>query len=354
MRLAWTTLVIILGSVFSAGCSSPFSELRSELRESGWELWYPAEAGVEPGQIWVFSDGRRDLLARRPEELSLAPSHRVQFRSLQASIDLTAAVAGGTSFGDLSHPSASGRLLAKHARHVELDFGQTFVQRIVIDDLATQAKSFPATYRSYLANAPDGGNRRVLTSVVQCVGLRYRVVADKSFDAEAAAKALREDLQIGVTVTQVSSNTYEFSTPQDIPLVIGVGELAVASFPTTTEGKSALGGSSARKPILLCTVDVQSRRELRPSLVQQNDSDWVHVSIPPGASRLRFRVRDAGGLTPQFDVSETGIGNRYYGRGLHSGDIIEIDDQTNERLDFQIANVCDGPDRPIKIDVYAE
>lgn len=63
----WALLILIT----TGGCTRPMSAVRHDLATQGYVMWYPAEAGIEPGQIWLYDGTLRKKFADKPAEMSI-------------------------------------------------------------------------------------------------------------------------------------------------------------------------------------------------------------------------------------------------------------------------------------------
>lgn len=348
--------VHILFALWCIGCASPLHELRSELRSGGWDLWYPAEAEVEPGDIWGFSNGRRDLIAKRPAAIKLLSERPVAFRAIASRIDVTTDVQGGTRLGPLSRDSASGAILSKSAKAVELDFGSTSVIRVALEEFAVSRTDLPQEYSRALAEIRKGStDKTLITSVVRTKGLKYIVTASREFDARIAADAIAMDLKAKVGVSMSENDKYIFTIDEGQALAIGAGELASSMFlrdPMPERGES--GSAPTGREYLLRTVDVWGSKEMPQQFARAANSAWFRIEIPKNVRAVRVVVRESGGSAPEFDIVDFNRSGDYVARGLRSQSRLLFSESYGRDVYWMIVDVRYGSGSFFKVDFIAE
>jgi hypothetical protein len=145
----------------SAGCVGGGSAMESRLAEGGYALWYPAEAGIEPGQVWLQDGALRAKLADRPAALPVAAA------------DAPAAVRDGSRYvrvRDALDPEFtktqmskagpfSAELYAGSVRDGTVRYGEPTVASVSAADLAAAAgpsAPFGTGYAKAVEMARDG------------------------------------------------------------------------------------------------------------------------------------------------------------------------------------------------------
>src|SRR6187397_985567 len=75
-----------------SGCgTTTLSDVDRELGAGAFNLWYPAEADVEPGQVWYLTKAGRTEVLKRPTALPTKVVD-VKFSSLNKKVDASGAL----------------------------------------------------------------------------------------------------------------------------------------------------------------------------------------------------------------------------------------------------------------------
>lgn len=213
------------------GCSgsADLTQVRTELRSGGFNLWYPAEAGIQPGQIWYLKGTEKTEIRERPELIQVKAAN-VKFATLSqrvdASVSLNASFAKGTfgKAGDLQ-----GKLDAGTVKNVTLNFGNSGVDRIVVGDLldAQKRQQFNPEYRAALDKVRNGENGWILVvATIHTAGMTYTLdVANKTAFEANAKGAIQELLGAAVVFNWQGDNKVELVIPDNQSLVIGFAPL---------------------------------------------------------------------------------------------------------------------------------
>lgn len=214
---------IMLICIIFAGCNS-LKDFKKELEQGGFSLWYPAESGVEPGQIWITNGRKKHIQQRRPSNLELFGPNRVKFRTLtkkvNADMSLDAAFAqellGGAD--ELS-------VLFKNAtvKSIELDFGETTVSRIVLGDLADPnvTKNLSQGYLNDLEKVRTRPEYVLIAAIVTSSGMKYTFECEDTKQLEAKVPEISKLIQGEFKLNISSGTTANWEIPETDVLAIG-------------------------------------------------------------------------------------------------------------------------------------
>lgn len=219
-------LIVTLGLVLQ-GCNS-LGDVKSELAKGGFALWYPAEAGVEPGQIWQIEErGKRRIKQQRtPPALKLDDPVAASFETLKKTVDGTVGLDLGFTNGILGSAGDMAVLLkAGSVKKVELSFGQTEIRRMTLGDLRSEAvrRQLPPEYLSDLQKIDkDDRNYVVIAGVVRSAGLKYVFECDDSSQLEAKAPEISKAISADFKLKVLSKTEAVWEIPTATPMVIGI------------------------------------------------------------------------------------------------------------------------------------
>jgi len=208
-----------------AGCTT-LRDVKKELRAGGFELWYPAEGGVEPGQIW-FSDGRiKNIQQERPGELPVRSTQDAEFGTLLKHIEAKASLDAKFSDKILGKAGDLSALLgAATVRDVRLDFGKATVTRVALGNLKQQAvlDKLPSGYRDDLYSVRDGTRPLIfIAGVVQVSGMKYTFTCEDTGKLKAAAPKIAESINATFDVSASSKTEAVWEIPDSKTLTIGI------------------------------------------------------------------------------------------------------------------------------------
>jgi len=215
-----TILVSLLTILIFCNCNT-LQNVKNELAKGGFVLWYPAESGIEPGQIWYIKDRKKDIKQLKPENLKIIEND-AQFQSLKKEVD--ASISLDTQFSNklLSQSGEMSALLkAGTVKSVSLNFGVTKIQRIITDDLATM-KLKPA----YKARLSDVENKKegyfLIIAVVNTSGLKYVFKCDNTSSLQAKAPDIAKSISADFNLTIISNTEATWDIPNSKVMAIGI------------------------------------------------------------------------------------------------------------------------------------
>ena len=225
---------LALVAALLGGCNT-IDKVKDEVGKGGFALVYPAQSGIEPGQIW-----RADLAfidQRRPTALKDGPSGPAQFESLSKTVDASAAL--DADFGDkvvTDIGKFSAGLKAARVKKVDLNFGQVSIKRIVVGDLRDEniLKDLPQTYKNALSRVEHGeGNLAVITAVLYVQGMKYTFTCDDTTSLQASIPELKQLVKGDFKLQVVSKTQAVWEVPSNEVLAIGVSPLEGGEFVLT-------------------------------------------------------------------------------------------------------------------------
>lgn len=178
--ISYVSIMILL-----CGCNS-LQNVKTELSQGGFILWYPAESGIEPGQIWHVDHKKKDIKQLRPVNLKIFESE-AQFKSLKKEVDATISLDSEFSNKLLSKAGDMSAILKNGTvKNVTLTFGNTKIQRIITDDLLSVELS-----RAYKDRLMDVENKKdgyfLIIAVLNTSGMKYVFKCENSSLLQAKA-----------------------------------------------------------------------------------------------------------------------------------------------------------------------
>ena len=219
-------VALVMLVCLAAGCLPTLKDVKEELREGGFALWYPAESGVEPGQIWVTNGTEKHIRQRRPHQLALFGPNPAQFRTLSRIVDADLSLDVSFGEGVLGKVGQLAALLkSATVKEVKLDFGETRVSRLILGDLGDPnvKKQLPDAYLRDLEKVRTPVDGYILiTGVVTSSGMKYTFMCDdtKQFEAKAPAISKLIEAEFNLKVSSRTEATWEI--PRTDVLAIGI------------------------------------------------------------------------------------------------------------------------------------
>lgn len=217
------TSAIVLGLLLS-GCTT-LGDVKDEMDKAGFALWYPAEAGIEAGQIWQIEGQKRIREQRKPNALE-ATTGKAQFETLKKSIDASTSLDLNFTNKILGNAGDMAALLkAGTVKSVELNFGDTVIQRITMGDLREQSvvSRLPSGYASDLRKVQaDNADFVLIGAVVTAAGMKYIFKCEDSAQLQAKAPEIAKSVSADFNLKVVSKTEAVWEIPNTTPLVIGI------------------------------------------------------------------------------------------------------------------------------------
>ncbi|NLZ06705.1 MAG: hypothetical protein GXY19_16180 [Phycisphaerae bacterium] len=219
-------LLVVALVTMAAGCPpTTLRDVKRELGEGGYALWYPAEEGVEPGQIWITNGKKKHIQQLRPSALSLYGPHAAAFKTLAKTVNANLSLDlsfGGEVLGEIGELGAL--LSTGTVKEVRLDFGQTRISRLVLGDLNEPniTSRLPAGYLDDLAKVKTLDHHVLVTAVVTSSGLKYIFTCDDTSKLQANAPAISELIGADFELNVSSSKKATWEIPTTDVLAIGV------------------------------------------------------------------------------------------------------------------------------------
>ena len=162
----------------ASGCSSSARNSQQDLASNGYITWYPADASIAPGQIWVYDGALRAKFAERPNGLTFSSPEPV---SLASNIELATALSSEFNAGALSQAGPfSAELYAGTAREGSIHYADASSVSLRVEDLQGDvAAKFGTGYARALEMVRQNRPGLVLiTSVVRVSEVEYKLWCD--------------------------------------------------------------------------------------------------------------------------------------------------------------------------------
>jgi hypothetical protein len=215
---------LVTCAIAVAGCNT-LSDVRTELGKGGFSLWYPAEGGIEAGQIWQIEGAKRIREQKKPAALE-ATSGAAKFETLRKSVDASSSLDLDFTNKILGEAGDMGVLLkAGTVKSVALDFGSTSIQRITLGDLrdADVISKLPAGYVTDLKKVQaDDVDFVLVGAVVSAAGMKYVFKCDDTTQLQAKAPEIAKAIAADFALKVVSKTEAVWEIPASTPLVIGI------------------------------------------------------------------------------------------------------------------------------------
>jgi hypothetical protein len=224
-------VTLLLLTLAIAGCND-LKDVESELNKGGFVLWYPAESGVEPGQIWVTNGKQKDIRQMRPDQLELFGPNPATFKTLSKKVD--AQMTLDTSFGEeILGEAGELAVVLKNAtvENVELNFGKTRITRLVLGDIGNPEirKTLPEGYLKDLEKVEKLPGYVLVSSVVTSSGMKFTFTCEDTKQLEAKVPEISKLIKGEFSLNIKNDKTASWEIPETDVLTIGT---ALVSGPT--------------------------------------------------------------------------------------------------------------------------
>jgi hypothetical protein len=247
---AFAILTAFSAFLVLSACHNTLANVKTELAKGGFALWYPAEAGIQPGQIWQMEGQRKDIIHDQPSGLPLWGPRPIHFESLKKHVNADLSLNADFAKGLLSNVGPlSAELKKSTVTSVSLDFGQTEVERLILGKLDDEKllESLPDGYRSDLKKAKAGSENFVLIgAVVSTSGLKYVFTCEDTNGLAANAAQITKILGVNFNVKIVSNTEAVWEIPGLTRMAIGISPVRGKMF-----NMSARQNLEALSPVLL-------------------------------------------------------------------------------------------------------
>jgi hypothetical protein len=257
MRSKLMLVAVVPFALAAFGCNT-LGDVYKEVAKGGYILWYPADSGVEAGQIWQVEGTKRIKEERAPDSLQVDTS-AVQFETLSKTIDAQATL--DTTFSKKLLGTAGelgAQLKAVGVKKIELQFGKTEVARITLGDLRNPLviSKFSPGYRDSLGRVAADDHRFVLIgAVLRAAGMKCSFSCDNAAALEAKAPEIAQAINAEFNVHVTSKTTAIWEIPESEPLTIAfipvfgkdLQSRSHASFMAPSAGQPMPGPTEANK-----------------------------------------------------------------------------------------------------------
>lgn len=219
-----TVALIAAWAIGVSGCTT-LGNVKDELRKGGFAIWYPAEAGIEAGQIWQIEGAKRIREQKKPATLE-ATAGEAKFETLKKSVDASSSLDLNFTNKILGIAGDMAVLLkAGTVKSVDLNFGNTSIQRITMGDLrdSNVTSKLPAGYVEDLRKVRAGNLDFVLIgAVVTVAGMKYVFKCEDTAQLQAKAPEIAKAITPDFNLKIVSKTEAVWEIPASTPLVIGI------------------------------------------------------------------------------------------------------------------------------------
>jgi predicted small secreted protein len=219
--------ILFIAAFLLSGCGT-LKDARKELQKAGYALWYPAEEGVEAGEVWQAEGNARIKQQRKPDGLE-AETHAAQFETLKKTVDAGCSLDLKFTNKLLGKADEAGNLAALlkagTVKTVDLNFGTTKIHRITLGDLREDEirKKLPAEYLAALKKVEaDNIDYVLLAAVVTSAGMKYVFKCEDTAQLQAQAPEIAKAISAKFDVSVKSKTEAFWEIPEATPLVIGI------------------------------------------------------------------------------------------------------------------------------------
>lgn len=202
--------------------------MRDSLTEAGFEIWYPAEAEVEPGQVWELQGPVRQRIEPRPQKVGNTKPARIDFVSTKESQEFKSKL--NADLAELLR--GEGQIAADFrkatVRKVSMDFGDAKIIRL---SSTTQiAQTGVKAYDDEVNKIASGKSKHsILAAVVQSPSLVYELQVDDIAEFKANASPIRNLLAGEGTAESIDGKQVKWvvkATPNEEARIIAASRLS--------------------------------------------------------------------------------------------------------------------------------
>jgi hypothetical protein len=265
-----TRLIVALIAGLAIGVSgcTTLRDVKDELRKGGFALWYPAEGGIEAGQIWQIEGSKRIREQKKPAALE-ATIGEAKFETLKRSVDASSSLDLSFTNKVLGKAGDMAVLLkAGTVNSVELNFGNTAIQRITMGDLRDPniISKLPAGYVMDLRKVQaDNVDFALIGAVVTAAGMKYVFKCEDTAQLQAKAPEIAKAISADFSLKIVSKTEAVWDIPTTTPLGIGI------------------------LPVFGKDLDLGTDQLLERAAVKIQQTDQLLKAVKPGAAVIRFK-----------------------------------------------------------------
>jgi hypothetical protein len=216
-------VILVMFALAVAGCND-LKDVKRELNDGGFALWYPAESGVEPGQIWITNGKQKHIQQRRPDRLALFGPNSVKFKTLSTKVEADMTLDTSVGEGILGEVGELAVLLkSATVKGVELDFGETHVTRLVLGDLSNPEirKTLPEGYLEDLVKVQMRPGYVLISDIVTSSGMTFTFTCEDTKQLEAKVPEISKLIKGEFNLNVKSDKTASWEIPETDVLAIG-------------------------------------------------------------------------------------------------------------------------------------
>lgn len=223
--------LIVVSIVFSivSGCTT-LTDVKKEPANGGFALWYPAEGGITPGQIWKIDGNKKNIIQLKPDLLKTIGPNPAKFETLKKSVNADISLHADFAeeiLSDVGRVSAEFRKAT--VKSITLEFGDTEIERLPIGQLRdfSVVSKLPESYRNDLEKVRSGEPGHVLlAAVVATSGMKYIFECEDTTRLKASAPEISQILKANFDLKLVSRTKAVWEIPSSKKLAIGVSPVA--------------------------------------------------------------------------------------------------------------------------------
>jgi len=259
-------VLLLMLALAVAGCND-LREVEDELNEGGFALWYPAESGIEPGQIWITNGKQKHIQQRRPDRLALFGPNPAKFKTLtkvvNADVSLDASFAEGTLGGA---GELAALLKSATVEGVKIDFGDTRVTRLVLGDLSNPqvTKDLPEGYLDDLKNVRTRQGYALVSGIVTSSGMTFTFTCKDTKQLEAKLPEINKLMKGEFKLNITSDKTAKWEIPETSVLAIGTSLVSGKSPRDVREGTRSEAADAESVLLMLRNVPLERLLEAGP------------------------------------------------------------------------------------------
>jgi len=203
------------------GCTE-LQDVKDELAKGGYALWYPARAGVEPGQIWIIDGKTKVPNFERPSAVGVNRDVPAQFSNVKKHVE--AGVSLDATFGLKVAGAAEelkAALSAGTVKDVKLDFGTTVIDELVMENFRRSLPQLDGRYRAAVEKVRRGNDNLVLVvATVRAAGMKYTLKCEDSAKLTVQLPRIQALINAKIEANVKSNTDVEWTIPSTESLTI--------------------------------------------------------------------------------------------------------------------------------------
>lgn len=279
------TILAIFASAGLSGCAQNTATVVRRTAVAGYAIWYPAESGIEPGQVWLYDGTLESKFADRPSAVAMSSDpidinlHRKNDIKGTLKSDFTeAAISNAGPF--------SAELWAGSVRSGTYIYGPTQTKNIDLANVyANRAKYGPAYATALQLVRDDKPGVVLIASVVQTQWVDYTLMCEDPYKLIDRLPRIRNMVhaEIDAKVTDVNQVKLRL---------------------TPVKGWLTIGVTPVRGQTLTMSTDDARKALTHELLLAKKQSYALRVPIPKTVMKME------GPLVKETDTAD-GVASKY-------------------------------------------